>query len=142
MRLHTTSICGIDCGLGVQWMAREYNKLSPVAVKNASRPGLYGDGAGLWLNVGPTGGKSWLLRYMLNGKAREMGLGPLHTIGLSEARERARAAPQILLDGVDPLAVKEADRRGIGTGTSSASSCPGRISAGRRSRSSPTNTPA
>jgi integrase len=89
---------------------RETNKLSPAAVRNATDPGLYGDGAGLWLNVGPTGGKSWLLRYMLNGKAREMGLGPLHTISLSEARERARAARHLLLDGVDPLAAKAAEK--------------------------------
>lgn len=91
-------------------MKRETSKLSPAAVKNATRPGLYGDGAGLWLNVGPTGGKSWLLRYMLDGKAREMGLGPLHTIGLAEARERARAARHMLLDGIDPLATKAAEK--------------------------------
>ncbi len=84
-------------------MARKVNKLSAVAIKNATKPGLYGDGAGLYLNVGPTGSKSWLFRYMLNGTAREMGLGPVHTIGLSEARERAMAARKLRLDGVDPL---------------------------------------
>lgn len=95
---------------------RGTNKLSPIAVKNASQPGLHGDGAGLWLYVGSTAkagsddGKSWLLRYMLNGKAREMGLGPLHTVGLAEARERAGVARLMLLDGIDPLVVKEADK--------------------------------
>jgi integrase len=89
---------------------RKIKKLSPAGVRNASEPGLYGDGAGLWLNVGPTGGKSWLLRYMLNGKAREMGLGPLHTIGLSEARERARTARHQLLDGIDPLDARQAEK--------------------------------
>jgi hypothetical protein len=76
-------------------MARQLDKLSPAAVKNA-KSGMYGDGGGLWLHVGPnafddkgksTGtGKSWIFRFMLDGKAREMGLGPLHTVGLSEAR--------------------------------------------------------
>lgn len=101
-------------------MAREVNKLSPAAIKNAKRPGMYGDGAGLWLHVGPerrdehgkkiVGGKSWILRFMLNGNAREMGLGPLHTVGLAEARERARAARLMLLDGVDPLDTRREDK--------------------------------
>jgi integrase len=89
---------------------REIGKLTPAKVKNANKPGLYGDGAGLWLTVGPTGGKSWLLRYMLNGRAREMGLGPLHTIGLAEARERARACRHQLLDGIDPLDAKKKEK--------------------------------
>jgi integrase len=91
-------------------MARKVMKLSAATVKNATRPGLYGDGAGLYLNVGPTGGKSWLFRFMLNGKAREMGLGPLHTIGLAEARERALTARKLRLDGVDPLETRRTER--------------------------------
>jgi integrase len=89
---------------------RAIDKLSPAAVRNANRPGLYGDGGGLWLHVGETGGKSWLYRYMLYGRAREMGLGPLHTIGLSEARERARAARKLCLDGLDPLDARNAEK--------------------------------
>jgi integrase len=92
-------------------MARTIEKLSPAKVQKEKKPGLYGDGAGLYLNVGPTGGKSWVLRYMRDGKAREMGLGPLHTIGLAEARERAREQRRLLLDGVDPLDLKEAKRQ-------------------------------
>jgi integrase len=88
----------------------QIGKLSPAKVKNAARPGIYGDGGGLWLNVGPTGNKSWLYRYMLAGRARSMGLGPLHTIGLAEARERARAARRLCLDGIDPIEQKHADR--------------------------------
>jgi integrase len=91
-------------------MARTIGKLTPAKVKNATKPGLYGDGAGLWLNVGPTGGKSWLFRFMLNGRAREMGLGPLHTIGLAEARERATAARRLRLDGTDPLDARQAEK--------------------------------
>jgi integrase len=89
---------------------REIGKLTPAKVKNASKPGLYGDGGGLWLSVGPTGGKSWLFRFMLNGKAREMGLGALHTIGLAEARERAQAARRLCLDGIDPLGMRQAEK--------------------------------
>lgn len=101
-------------------MARALEKLSAAAVKNTNKPGSYGDGGGLWLHVGPNAvdangkptktGKSWLYRYMINGKAREMGLGPLHTIGLSEARELARQARKQILQGIDPLEAKHAQR--------------------------------
>jgi hypothetical protein len=39
-----------------------------------------------------------------------MGIGPLHTLDLDEARERARKARQQLLDGVDPLEARKAER--------------------------------
>ena len=73
-------------------------------------PGRYGDGQGLYLQVGKTGARSWLLRYAVRGKERWMGLGPLHTFTLEEARERARKARQQLQDGVDPLESKQATR--------------------------------
>jgi integrase len=102
-------------------MARKLEKLSPAAVKNAKVPGMYGDGGGLWLHVGPNAydekgqptktGKSWIFRFMLDGKAREMGLGPLHTIGLSEARDLAQACRKKLLEGVDPVEQKQAARK-------------------------------
>ena len=92
-------------------MAREVGKLNTLAVKAADKPGLYGDGAGLYLHVGPTGGKSWIFRYMLNGKARQMGLGPIHTITLSQARQRAADQRRVKLDGVDPLDAKREARQ-------------------------------
>src|ERR1700683_1871577 len=97
-------------------MARETNKLKPLVVKNASAPGLYGDGGGLWLHVGKPikndesgkpSGKSWLFRQMIYGNAREVELRPLHTVTLAEARERARAARLLVLDKKDPLALRE-----------------------------------
>jgi Arm DNA-binding domain len=77
------------------------HKLPALAVKTA-KPGRHGDGGGLWLQVGPTGTKSWLFRYMLDGQAHAMGLGSANTFTLKEARERARAARQLLADGKDP----------------------------------------
>lgn len=75
----------------------------------------------LWLHVGPGAldengkptktGKSWVFRYMIAGKAREMGLGPVHTIGLAEARDMARECRKQVLAGNDPLAAKEATRQ-------------------------------
>jgi hypothetical protein len=74
------------------------------------RPGRYGDGHGLVLQVISPTNVSWLFCYERQGRAHQMGLGPLHTIGLKEARERARAARQLLLDGIDPLEQKRAER--------------------------------
>lgn len=78
-------------------------KLSALKVTRASKPGHYGDGGGLYLQVGPNGGKSWIFRYKRQGRERQMGLGPLHTVSLAEARERARHARQCLIHGVDPM---------------------------------------
>jgi integrase len=91
-------------------VARRIGKLSPAEVRNKVTPGVYGDGGGLYLTVGATGSKSWLFRFMLNGTAREMGLGPTHTIGLGEARERARAARKLRLEGIDPIEDRKAAR--------------------------------
>jgi integrase len=93
-------------------MVREVGKLSPAKVRHAFKPGLYGDGAGLWLLVGPGGAKSWVYRFMIAGRARSMGLGAVHTIGLAEARERARAARRLCLDRIDPLEARNAARAG------------------------------
>jgi integrase len=47
--------------------------------------------------------RSWTFKYELAGRRHELGLGPTHTTGLAEARDRARAMRQMLLDGLDPL---------------------------------------
>jgi integrase len=79
-------------------------------IAKATKPGRYGDGHGLYLQVLSPTNRSWLLRYERDGRERWMGLGPLHTINLLEARERARRARQQLLDGIDPLEARAADK--------------------------------
>jgi hypothetical protein len=74
------------------------------------RPGRYHDGHGLILVVVNPNNASWQLRYQLNGRERWFGLGPLHTVTLKDARERARAARLQLLDGIDPIDVRRAER--------------------------------
>src|ERR1700704_4054090 len=75
---------------------RQTGKLAAVSLKNLD-PGLYGDGGGLWLQVTPNErGRSWVFRYSFNGKAREMGLGSLDTLGLAEAREQTKQCRQLL----------------------------------------------
>jgi Arm domain-containing DNA-binding protein/integrase-like protein len=89
---------------------REGNKLTALKVSKVKERGRYSDGHGLWLQVSESGTKAWLFRYMLNGRARHMGLGPVHTVNLAEARLRARQARQLILDGKDPIEVKYAAR--------------------------------
>lgn len=91
-------------------MARLINKLSALAVTKKTKPGYYGDGAGLWLQVSQYESKSWIFRFTLAGKQREMGLGALHTVNLSEARAKAKQARLLLLEGKDPLEVRRADK--------------------------------
>lgn len=67
------------------------------------QPGRHGDGGGLWLQVRNAEHRSWLFRFMLHGRAREMGLGPVADITLAEAREAARNCRRLLRDGVDPI---------------------------------------
>src|SRR5690606_27446033 len=66
---------------------------------------------GLYLQVGRTGSKSWLLRYELNGRERFHGLGSVNDFTLKEARERARRARQLLADGIDPIEHRQAEKR-------------------------------
>jgi integrase len=82
--------------------------LTQKRIEKLTTPGRYSDGHGLYLQVQSRTNKSWLFRYTFNGRERFMGLGPLHTIDLEEARERARQARKALLDGADPLAVRAA----------------------------------
>ena len=70
---------------------RRSNKLSAVRVTELNSTGLYGDGDGLWLQVRNidskeriTLAKSWVFRYMLDGRARYMGLGPLRQVSLAK----------------------------------------------------------
>jgi integrase len=78
---------------------------------------LLADGGNLYLQctLGTDGHvrRSWVFRYERDGHRREMGLGPLHTIGLSDARNKARSLRQQLLDDVDPLDARRQRRAGV-----------------------------
>ena len=92
-----------------EYVAHELNRLTARKVATATEPGLYADGGGLYLRVGRGGAKSWCLRYMLDGKAREMGLGGLAKVGLADARKRAAAQRLLLVDKIDPLKKRDAE---------------------------------
>jgi len=91
-------------------MARKINQLTPLKVeqliKNTRKPRMVGDGLNLYLMIRRQGEGAWCFRYKIDGVTRLQGLGATHTVSLQEARERARQARQLILDGKDPLAVK------------------------------------
>jgi integrase len=91
-------------------MARVIGKLTALKVDKENRPGMHGDGGGLYLRVTPDGAKNWVFRFMLNGRARWMGMGPLHTISLAEARKRAGEHRLRRHDGIDPIEARRAER--------------------------------
>ena len=65
--------------------------LTAVQVRAVKRPGRYADGHGLSLVVEPSGSKRWLLRTVVRGQRRDIGLGGASLVTLAEARERALA---------------------------------------------------
>jgi integrase len=91
-------------------VARTLGKLNALQVGRLREKGMYGDGGGLYLQVGGTGTKSWIFRFKINGRSREMGLGPLSTIGLAEARTKATDCRRLLLEGIDPIQARNATR--------------------------------
>jgi integrase len=78
-------------------------KLSLTGVRAATRPGLLGDGDGLFLVVGKTGSKSWIVRVQKHGRRRDIGIGSASKVPLSKARERARQVREWVEDGLDPV---------------------------------------
>lgn len=79
-------------------------KLTATGVKAAKSAGRYGDGDGLFLLVGPTGSKSWIVRVQKNGRRRDIGLGSASKVPLTLARDRAAAVRQQVEAGIDPIA--------------------------------------
>ena len=104
-----------------------------VAGVRAAKPGRHSDGDGLYLYVKPGGARSWLLRVQADGRRRDIGLGSvevvtragtdlidiplLHrkTLTLAEARDKCALLRKAAQAGLDPVAERDKDRRGIPT---------------------------
>jgi integrase len=79
-------------------------------IRSLTKPGLYGDGGNLYLQVRSPERRSWLFRYTIAGRARSMGLGPAAAVPLAEARDKAEAARRLLRSGIDPREQRDALR--------------------------------
>ena len=79
-------------------------RLSAAKVKAIKKPGMHGDGNGLYLRVTGSGSRSWMQRIVIHGRRRDLGLGGYPAIGLAEARALALANKALVTAGRDPLA--------------------------------------
>jgi integrase len=86
-------------------MPRKADELGALEVAKITEPGLHAVGgiAGLCLQVEPSGGRSWVLRVMIAGKRRTMGLGGFPDVKLADARRLAREAREAISKGRDPV---------------------------------------
>ncbi|MEO1138128.1 MAG: integrase arm-type DNA-binding domain-containing protein [Pseudomonadota bacterium] len=84
-------------------------KLSVKSVNAIQKPGMHGDGLGLYLHVSKGGTKSWILRVTVKGEAkrREIGLGALTEINLAKAREKSRELRAVAKSGQNPVAYRD-----------------------------------
>ena len=91
-------------------MPKKAEELGASQVSAITEPGLHAVGvvAGLCLQVEPTGGRSWVLRAMVAGKRRTMGLGGFPDVSLADARRLAREAREAISKGRDPVEERRA----------------------------------
>lgn len=82
-------------------MGKRGLKLTARKVETAGT-GRHIDGDGLMLVVGASGSKSWILRYQMNKRRQDMGLGRYPDVPLQKARERVREMRALIADGIDP----------------------------------------
>ena len=91
-------------------MARQIGRLTALAVSRAKAAGMYADGGGLYLQVTAAGVRTWIYRFTLQGRTRDMGLGSLSAVTLSEARTRALEARRLKSAGIDPIGARDGQR--------------------------------
>ncbi|MBB3712815.1 integrase [Limimaricola variabilis] len=103
-------------------MPRLAKELSALEVKRLKHPGRghnaclpVGGVAGLYLQITPTGGRTWLLRVVVGDRRREIGLGGYPEVPLAQARERAREAKDAIRRGIDPVEERKAARAALMT---------------------------
>jgi hypothetical protein len=79
------------------------NALTAMGISKLSAPGRYADGNSLYLVVDKSGAKRWVLRTVVQGRRRDMGLGGIRTVSLAQARATAQRYRAIARNGGDPL---------------------------------------
>lgn len=90
-------------------MARLVNRLTDRTVRALKEPGLYPDGAGLYLEVTKGGSKQWAYIFQWRKKRTQMGLGGLLAVSLAQAREAAAEARKLVKQGVNPIEARKAE---------------------------------
>lgn len=83
--------------------SRQLHRLNALRVAKLLEPGYHADGGGLYLQISASGSRSWIFRFSLAKRAREMGIGALASVSLAEARAEASRCRKLLAEGVDPI---------------------------------------
>jgi integrase len=91
-------------------LRRTLHQLTALSIARAKEPGYLADGGGLYLQVTAPDARSWIFRFQLDKRRREMGLGPFPEISLAVARNLAQEARALVKAGKDPIAEREAQR--------------------------------
>lgn len=86
-------------------MAAASNRLTVPSIRYAG-PGKHADGFGLYLEVSPTGGRYWRMKYRFGGREKRLAFGVFPEVSLAEARDRRDQARRLLRDGRDPGAIR------------------------------------
>ncbi|MBO2986437.1 tyrosine-type recombinase/integrase [Burkholderia pseudomallei] len=90
---------------------RQLHRLSALRVAKEVTPGHYADGGGLYMQIANSGARSWVFRFKLDGRMREMGLGPLSRVSLGEARKLAAGYREMVREQTDPILARREQRR-------------------------------
>jgi hypothetical protein len=86
------------------------SKLNAARMRTLTKPGTYGAGAGLYLQVRGPANRSWLYRFKLHSKPHLMNLGTVGDVSLAEARDAAAAARKLVRQGINPMGQRRAAR--------------------------------
>lgn len=94
-------------------MPKRTKELSAVEVKRLIEPGFHAVGSvpGLHLRVNDAGARSWILRAVVMGKRRDIGLGGFPDVSLAAAREAARTTREKIRSGIDPVEERAEERK-------------------------------
>ncbi|EOW0777437.1 tyrosine-type recombinase/integrase [Klebsiella pneumoniae] len=68
------------------------------------------DGAGLYLEVVPSGSRYWRMKYRFNGKEKRMAFGVYPAVSLAQARALRDEAKKKLAEGIDPSFAKKEEK--------------------------------
>ena len=96
-------------------MPKVAKELSALEVGRLNKPGMHAVGAvpGLHLQVTDTGASTWILRVLVGGRRREIGLGGYPAVTLAQAREKARMTREDIVKGIDPVEQRKAARSAL-----------------------------
>src|SRR5882672_6946940 len=95
--------------VGGRVIARRLDRLRAAEITRLG-PGRYHDGGGLYLAVGKGEARSWIFRFRRDGKLHDYGLGPVHSVSLSAARQRAFECRAALYAGNNPVELRKTKR--------------------------------